>query len=109
MTCASACVLFIAASNIAVIGSGPASVTLLQSGDGYTAIYDNRIVKSFTTERFEVSLDGVTVTGAIIAEDGWGPDRLVVYPPTGYWCDPCQIVVNEDESGAVELYPEMGA
>ena len=106
MSClASACVLLIGATQ--TIGSGPARVILLQSGEGMTVIYENRIVSSQYVEPFQVDIDGRVVTGVISARNAEKPDDLVVYPPPGYQCAPCSITVDEGESGAVELFPQV--
>lgn len=109
MTCKLACVLLISATNVQTIGSGPARVMLLQSGEGFTVLYENHLVSGDYVTPFEVQVDGVTVTGNVEALGGDDPDDLVVFPPQGYWCDPCRVTVDEDQTGSVELYPEIGA
>lgn len=88
-----------------LIGSGPASVTLTATPDGYAVTYRNRIVSSLTVTPWAVELDGMAVRGQINAGDGEAPDDLQVVPPVGWDCRPCAVTVQEGESGAVLLWP----
>lgn len=108
MTCAPACLIL--AGAVATIGSGPARVELAQSGAALVVTYQNRIVSSRYVEPWALDLAGITVTGVISSGDNMLPDDLVVTPPVGWYCEPsCRVTVEEGESGAVELWPEVGA
>jgi hypothetical protein len=97
------------ASTTQTIGSGPAKVEISAGQYGtLIIIYTNRIVSSDYIENWTLDLDGVTVSGTIDAQDGDHPDDLIVTPPAGWMCDPCQTRVEEGESGAVELFPMVG-
>lgn len=88
-----------------IIGSGPASVTLTATPDGYAVTYRNTIVSSLTVTPWAMELDGMAVRGQISAGDGEAPDDLQVVPPVGWQCGPCTVTVREGESGAVMLTP----
>jgi hypothetical protein len=106
MTCTlAACIILAGATQ--TIGSGPARVELAQSGAALIVTYHNRIVSSRYVEPWALDLAGITVTGVISSGDNVLPDDLVVTPPVGWWCDPCRVTVEEGESGAVELWPEL--
>jgi hypothetical protein len=64
---------------------------------------------ALNVEQWIVGVDGVVASGMIMHGAGDKPDDMVVSAPDGFFCDPCQITVNEGESGNVTLYPEVGA
>ena len=84
---------------------GPSSVTVAPSDYGLTVSFDNRLIQSVSVQAFDVG----PVHILIVSENADIPDMMVVTPPDGYWCDPCQVTVEENATGTVDLWPEVGA
>lgn len=75
---------------------------------GYSVTFHNEISAMYTNSPFNLVIDGVKVDGMYLGQPASVPDDIVVYPPDGFWCDPCQISVGEGAEGSIILYKEAG-
>ena len=87
---------------------GPSSVTVAKSDYGLAVTLNNRLVSSLPVVAIQITVDGSTVS-VVVSGHGVKPDIMTVTPPVGYWCDPCQVTVEENATGTVDLWPEVGA
>lgn len=71
-------------------------------------VFDNRTVHSDTLERFDLTLDGLTVTVEALVGRGLTPDRMSVIVPDGYIAVPPDLDVAEDEVGVILVLPFLG-
>jgi hypothetical protein len=71
-------------------------------------VFDNRTVHSDTLERFDLTLDGLTVTVEALVGRGLTPDRMSVTVPDGYIAVPPDLDVAEDEVGVILVLPFLG-
>lgn len=71
-------------------------------------VFDNRTVHPDEEVRFGLTLDGLTVTVIALVGRGLTPDRMSVIPPDGYYAEPPEIDVAEDDLGRVVIYPYLG-
>ena len=71
-------------------------------------VFDNRTVHSDTLERFDLTLDGLTVTVEALVGRGLTPDRMTVLVPPGYLADPPELDVAEDSTGRILIYEWVG-
>jgi hypothetical protein len=71
-------------------------------------VFDNKTVHSDRLERFDLTLDGLTVTVEALVGRGLTPDRMTVLVPPGYLADPPEIDVPENEIGRVLIYEWVG-
>lgn len=71
-------------------------------------VFDNRTVHSDTLERFDLTLDGLTVTVEALVGRGLTPDRMSVIVPDGYIAVPPDLDVVEDEVGVILVLPFLG-
>jgi hypothetical protein len=106
MTCTAACIIL--AGAVATIGSKP-YVELTATQHGYAVTFHNaRIAQTPQPQVFVVDLHGIAVTVHVASQSGDDPDDMIVFPPVGYYCDPCQVRAGENQSATVELLPEVG-
>ena len=84
---------------------GPSSVTVVETPEGYAVTFANRLVNSVSILGFDLG----DVHVRIVSEYGSVADRMYVTPPPGFWCDPCETTVDENDTGTVDLWPEVGA
>ncbi len=87
---------------------GPSSVTVAPSDYGLAVTLNNRLVSSLAVVAFQITVDGFVVS-VVVSGHGVQPDIMTVTPPSGYWCDPCEVSVAENATGTVDLWPEVGA
>jgi hypothetical protein len=71
-------------------------------------VFENRTVHSDTLERFDLTLDGLTVTVEALVGRGLTPDRMSVTVPDGYIAVPPDLDVAEDEVGVILVLPFLG-
>lgn len=71
-------------------------------------VFDNKTVHSDRLERFDLTLDGLTVTVEALVGRGLTPDRMTVTPPPGYIAVPPDLDVGEDEVGVILVLPFLG-
>lgn len=71
-------------------------------------VFDNRTVHSDTLERFDLTLNGLTVTVEALVGRGLTPDRMTVIPPDGYYAEPPEMDVEEDGVETIIVYPHLG-
>ena len=82
---------------------GPSSATLTETDEGYTVTFANRLVNSVSVLGFDLG----DVHVRIVSEYGSVADRMYVTPPPGFYCRPCDVVVDENAEGAVLLFPQL--
>lgn len=56
------------------------------------------------TERFTLSIDGMSVEVIATTGNGMTPDRMEVIPPDGFVAIPQVIDVEEDDTGIIYIY-----
>lgn len=71
-------------------------------------VFDNKTVHSDRLERFDLTLDGLTVTVEALVGRGLTPDRMTVLVPPGYLADPPELDVAEDSTGRILIYEWVG-
>lgn len=71
-------------------------------------VFDNKTVHSNTLERFDLTLDGLTVTVEALVGRGLTPDRMSVTVPDGYIAVPPDLDVAEDGVGVILVLPWLG-
>lgn len=71
-------------------------------------VFDNKTVHSDRLERFDLTLDGLTVTVEALVGRGLTPDRMTVTPPPGYIAVPPDLDVGEGEVGVILVLPWLG-
>ena len=70
--------------------------------------FDNRTVHADERVTFDLTLNGMTVTVEALVGRGLTPDRMTVIAPEGFYADPPEIDVPEDEIGVVLILPFLG-
>ena len=70
--------------------------------------FDNKTVHADEQVTFDLTLNGMTVTVEALVGRGLTPDRMEVIPPDGFYADPPEIDVPEDEIGVVLILPFLG-
>jgi hypothetical protein len=108
MTCLSVCTLILAGAVATVSGDIP-YIEMTRTTHGYEVTFHNARVARTRPDEFTVELDGVEVNVHVASLIGDDPDDMIVFPPPGYWCDPCQARANENQSATVELWPIVGS
>lgn len=71
-------------------------------------VFDNKTVHSDKLERFDLTLDGLTVSVEALVGRGLTPDRMTVLVPPGYIAEPPEIDVPEDGVGVILIYEWIG-
>lgn len=71
-------------------------------------VFTNRTVHSDKLERFDLTLDGLTVSVEALVGRGLTPDRMTVLVPPGYPADPPELDVAEDSTGRILIYEWVG-
>lgn len=71
-------------------------------------VFHNKTVHADEDVRFDLTLDGLTVTVIALVGRGLTPDRMTIIPPDGYIAEPPEIDVAEDDVGWVVIYPYLG-
>lgn len=97
--------------NAAYVGGGYSSIAIQPTdapGAVAEIVFDNRTVHSDTLERFDLTLNGLTVTVEALVGRGLTPDRMTVIPPDGYYAEPPEMDVEEDGVETIIVYPHLG-
>ena len=89
--------------------SGSASVEVIPTQFGYKIAFVNQLVSYQKVVTFQFLVEGGVISGSVNSEIDVAPDTMTITPPTGYWCGPCEVTVDEGHSAIVELFPEVGA
>jgi hypothetical protein len=71
-------------------------------------VFDNKTVHSDRLERFDLTLDGLTVTVEALVGRGLTPDRMTVLVPLGYLAEPPELDVAEGATGRILIYEWVG-
>jgi hypothetical protein len=71
-------------------------------------VFDNRTVHADELARFDLTLDGLTVSVEALVGRGLTPDRMTVFPPDGFIAEPPELDVDEDAVGRIVIYRYLG-
>lgn len=71
-------------------------------------VFDNRTVHADELARFDLTLDGLTVSVEALVGRGLTPDRMTVFPPDGYIAEPPELDVDEDAVGRIVIFRYLG-
>ena len=82
---------------------GPSSVTVTETDEGYAVTFANRLVHSVSVQSFDIGDAHVLV----VSENAEIADRMTVTPPPGFYCQPCDVVFEENGQGTVLLHPQL--
>ena len=104
MTCALAACIILAGATASVMGDIP-YIEMTRTQEGYAVTFHNARVPRTSPDQFTVELDGIAVAVHVASLVGDDPDDMIVTPPVGYYCDPCQVRANENQSATVLLFP----
>jgi hypothetical protein len=89
-----------------------ASTITLQPTDVEGAVaevlFDNKTVHADELARFDLTLDGLTVSVEALVGRGLTPDRMTVFPPDGYLAVPPELDVDEDAVGRIVIFQYLG-
>jgi len=68
--------------------------------------FDNRFLWGGAwTREFNLDLNGLEVTVTIVDGEGLAPEMFSVQSPPGYFAEPASMLVEENASGVIALYP----
>lgn len=82
---------------------GPSSVTVVEIPEGYAVTFSNRLVQSVSVQAFDVG----DIHIRIVSENAQIADRMFVVAPVGWYCQPCDVTVEENGQGTVHLLPML--
>jgi hypothetical protein len=82
---------------------GPSSVTVVETDEGYAVTFANRLVYSVSVQSFDVG----DIHIQIVSENAQIADRMFVVAPVGWYCQPCDVVVEENGQGTVLVHPML--
>ena len=82
---------------------GPSSVTVTETPEGYAVTFSNRLVQSVSVQSFDVG----DIHIRIVSENAQIADRMFVVAPVGWYCLPCDVTVEENGQGTVNLHPQL--
>jgi hypothetical protein len=83
--------------------AGPSSVTVVETPEGYAVTFSNRLVHSVSVQSFDVG----DIHIRIVSENAQIADRMFVVAPVGWYCQPCDVTVEENGQGTVHLLPQL--